>query len=180
MRLDKKERTMAMKPHELWAKARQHPILTATALSALLCLVLLTWGIRTWNRVPGKGDILVRQAFPADVIQEVAGGDSVYTGVLPRLVADLMGRELQVTVEEAGTCQSVSGYYTVLNHMQIVVGNAPLTEQRHPVLLFQDPAGWCFGYTIEYSLPQSAGRETPYRISLIHPLEDLRYFRAPE
>lgn len=124
---------------------------------------------------PGVGDVYIRAAYDSVRVDSIVGLNADASPEARRLVADLLTRALRVRIERVGRCGAL--------------GRAGAQEDilaSHSVPLFVSAAERCFSYTVQYDLPleepmlwkERLMTSVPLRLTLIHPIEDLRDFCA--
>lgn len=124
---------------------------------------------------PSVGDVYTRAAYDSVRVDSVIGLRSDVSPEAQRLVTDLLTRALRVRIEHVGRCGAL--------------GQAGAQDDilaPHPVPLFVSAAERCFSYTVQYDLPleepmlwqERLMMSVPLRLTLIHPIEDLRNFCA--
>ncbi len=150
----------------------------------VVILALVLW--RQADR-PAPGELYTRAAHDSSVVARAIVSDSAASPLAKQLVSDLLTRELLVRIEKTGRCGAVMDHYDALNLRLQATKN--LLEQAflaaRPVQLYQDDQLRCFAYSVIYHIPLPKPMnwrnhlltKVPVQLTLIHPMEDFKYFR---
>ena len=150
----------------------------------VVTLMLVFW--RQADR-PMSGELYLRVAHDSSVVARAIVSDSAASPLAKKLVTNLLTRELLVRIEKTGRCGAVMDHYDALNLR--LRATKDLLKQAflaaRPVQLYQDDQLRCFAYSVTYHIPLPEPMnwrnhlltKVPLQLTLIHPMEDFKYFK---
>ena len=102
----------------------------------------------------------------------------------------MLTRELRVRIDRTGQCDALSAYYEAVDE-RLQKSKEKLEQAflaTRPITLSDSTAQDCFSYSITYNVPLDVPVQwqrqlltsVPLRLTMIHPIKDLKYFRHDE
>lgn len=139
-----------------------------------------------------SGERYVRAAYDTsrvrtELARSAVFSDSASSPLVRLLARRLLSRDTPVVIDRVGSCGALYHWYEALNR-ELALLPDPL-ERRfralRPLLLYREPEGRCFSYTVQYEVPLPAPAlwrrrlltHLPLRLSVIHPRGDAPLLR---